>query len=61
MNLSSSWKVFVIFPSEPERIQSREARFDLGLTAFGAKAVDREVVVWSGDEFEAQWLMTLGT
>lgn len=53
MNLSYEWKDFIVFPLDPDRVLTRDARFDLSLTSAGAKAVSKEMVVRPGDEFEA--------
>ena len=58
MNLSLTWRDFVLFSFDPDRVQTREARFDL--TAVGAQVVGQEIVVWPGDAFDAMRVDELG-
>jgi hypothetical protein len=52
--LDSDWQDFVIFPTDPKRIRTREERLDLSLVSCGARAVlcaDKDKLVAPGDEY----------
>lgn len=58
--LDKEWKDFVIFPKDPERINSRDARLDLSLVSCGTQVIRRDQIVQSGDAFEAMRIDAFG-